>query len=92
MANNIYSSSWWGSPTANGWGNIYYKYTTGTFEFVIDESLVNRFNSRVIAEGGTVEGNECLSTADFNYANWTYFFRVVDDGGTVESLKCVKIQ
>ena len=91
MANEIYSSSWWGSPTANGWGSIYYEYTD-SFEFVIDESLVNRFNSRVIAEGGIVEGNECLSTADFNYANWTYFFRVVDDGGTVESLKCVKIQ
>jgi len=26
MANEIYNSSWWGSPTATGWGNIYYEY------------------------------------------------------------------
>ena len=26
MANEIYSSTWWGSPTATGWGNIYYQY------------------------------------------------------------------
>jgi len=24
MANEIYKSSWWGSPIQNGWGNIYY--------------------------------------------------------------------
>tara|TARA_R110002153_G_scaffold249183_1_gene405468 strand:- start:734 stop:1708 length:975 start_codon:yes stop_codon:yes gene_type:complete len=26
MANEIYSSTWWGSPTENGWGNIYYDF------------------------------------------------------------------
>ena len=26
MANQIYNSTWWGSPTATGWGNIYYQY------------------------------------------------------------------
>ena len=26
MANEIYSSTWWGSPTATGWGNIYYDF------------------------------------------------------------------
>ena len=25
MANNIYESSWWGSPIENGWGGIYYR-------------------------------------------------------------------
>jgi len=24
MANEIYKSSWWGSPIQNGWGGIYY--------------------------------------------------------------------
>ena len=26
MANEIYNISWWGSPTENGWGNIYYDF------------------------------------------------------------------
>ena len=26
MANEIYNSSWWGNPTATGWGNIYYDF------------------------------------------------------------------
>ena len=26
MANNIYESSWWGSPVENGWGGIYYNF------------------------------------------------------------------
>ena len=25
MANEIYNSSWWGSPIENGWGGIYYR-------------------------------------------------------------------
>jgi hypothetical protein len=25
MANNIYESSWWGTPIENGWGGIYYR-------------------------------------------------------------------
>jgi len=26
MANNIYESSWWGSPIENDWGGIYYNF------------------------------------------------------------------
>ena len=25
---DIYSSTWWGSPEENGWGDIHYDYTT----------------------------------------------------------------
>jgi len=82
MANEIYNSSWWGNPTIAGWGNIYY-------QFAFPSPLSNRFSSRVIADGGTVESLECVEAADFNTANWNYYFRVIDDGGVVESLDCV---
>ena len=82
MANEIYNSSWWGNPTIAGWGNIYY-------QFAFPSPLSNRFSSRVIADGGTVESLECVEVADFNTANWNYYFRVIDDGGVVESLDCV---
>ena len=26
MANEIYNSTWWGSPVEDGWGGIYYDY------------------------------------------------------------------
>ena len=26
MANEIYSTSWWGSPMEIGWGSIYYRF------------------------------------------------------------------
>ena len=26
MANEIYDSTWWGSPVEDGWGGIYYNY------------------------------------------------------------------
>ena len=82
MANEIYNVSWWGSPTRNGWGNIYY-------QFAFPSPLGDRFSDRVLADGGTVESLNCVKNADFNTANWTYYFRVVDDGGVVESLDCV---
>ena len=82
MANEIYNSSWWGNPTIAGWGNIYY-------QFAFPSPLSNRFSSRVIADGGTVESLDCVEAADFNTANWNYYFRVIDDGGVVESLDCV---
>jgi hypothetical protein len=30
MANEIYNSTWWGLPTPDGWGNIYYPYIDPT--------------------------------------------------------------
>ena len=72
MANEIYNVSWWGSPTRNGWGNIYYL-------FALLSPLGDRFSDRVLADGGTVESLNCVKNADFNTANWTYYFRVVDD-------------
>ncbi len=86
MANEIYENSWWGSPTATGWGNIYYEYAT-----VATSEVTTRFNDRVIADGGIVEAISCVQSADFNSADWTYYFRVTDDGGIVESLECVTI-
>jgi len=84
MANEIYKSSWWGSPVDGGWGGIYYDLaqTLGLLEL--------RYIERVEADGGVVESTECLKSTWSEY-NWKYAFRVTDDGGVVESLECVTL-
>ena len=54
-------------------------------------ALTLRYKSRVLADGGVVEGLDCVNSADFISNNWAYYFRVIDDGGVVESLECVII-
>ena len=52
MANEIYKTTWWGNPTNDGWGNIYYDYI---------DTIGSRFVDRVIADGGTVESTYCFN-------------------------------
>ena len=54
MANNIYSSSWWGNPTATGWGNMYYNYIVSFY--------ARNYSDRVIADGGVVESLNCVDS------------------------------
>ncbi len=58
MANEIYDTSWWGSPEKVGWGSIYY-------DFIITP-LTRQYEARVIADGGTIEAIDCVNNADFN--------------------------
>ena len=58
MANEIYSSSWWGIGPCNevGWGIVYKQYANcGPVPGIIAD-----FTARVIADGGTVESPACL--------------------------------
>ena len=193
MANEIYSSSWWGSPTATGWGNMYYNYIvsfyarnysdrviadggvveslncvdsgidlqsnpiitligdayvkslvgqtytdagatafdalffgdltnkihvsnkvninkTGIYnvkfnltdpsgisakqvsrEVYIKSLLVDGYETRIGADGGVLESEECIDRTDYGKFNWGYNFRVIADGGIIESLECVII-
>ena len=193
MANNIYSSSWWGNPTATGWGNMYYNYIvsfyarnysdrviadggvveslncvdsgidlqsnpiitligdayvkslvgqtytdagatafdalffgdltnkihvsnkvninkTGIYnvkfnltdpsgisakqvsrEVYIKSLLVDGYETRIGADGGVLESEECIDRTDYGKFNWGYNFRVIADGGIIESLECVII-
>jgi hypothetical protein len=64
MANEIYSSSWWGDGPCNdvGWGIIYKQYANcGPVQPIIDAFVI-----RVEADGGTVESTPCLET-DLTY-------------------------
>ena len=54
MANEIYRDSWWGNPTASGWGNIYYSYIVSFY--------ARNYSDRVIADGGTVESLNCVDS------------------------------
>ena len=54
MANEIYKSSWWGNPTASGWGNIYYNYIISFY--------ARNYSDRVIADGGVVESLNCVDS------------------------------
>tara|TARA_B110001469_G_scaffold34966_1_gene35172 strand:+ start:154 stop:735 length:582 start_codon:yes stop_codon:yes gene_type:complete len=54
MANEIYSSSWWGNPTATGWGNMYYNYIVSFY--------ARNYSDRVIADGGVVESLNCVDS------------------------------
>ena len=62
MANEIYSSSWWGIGPCNdvGWGIIYKQYA-GCGNNV--QPIIDAFVARVIADGGTVESQACLDIA-----------------------------
>ena len=193
MANEIYNSSWWGSPTATGWGNMYYNYIvsfyarnysdrviadggvveslncvdsgidlqsnpiitligdayvkslvgqtytdagatafdalffgdltnkirvsnkvninkTGIYnvkfnltdpsgisakqvsrEVYIKSLLVDGYETRIGADGGVLESEECIDRTDYGKFNWGYNFRVIADGGIIESLECVII-
>ena len=85
MFGKIYETTWWGNPTPDGWGNIYYD---------LQESLsvvTLRYEDRIIADGGTVESLDCVNALFTEDYNWNYYFRVTDDGGVVESLECVTI-
>ena len=57
MANEIYNTSWWGSPERVGWGSIYYDF---------NNPLTREYEARVIADGGTIEAIGCVNNADFN--------------------------
>ena len=83
MANEIYSSSWWGFSSPTGFGNIYDQYNN------IEDVLSDLFLTRVEADGGTVEAKSCLSALGLSQYNWEYNNRVEADGGTIESLECV---
>ena len=50
MANEIYDSSYWGNPTANDFGNIYYQYT----------GIIAQYKKRVISDNGAIENLECI--------------------------------
>ena len=83
----IYETSYWGigvSTNTISWGRIY-EDEAGFVE------LVNRFESRVVADSGIVESLSCVASADFMDNNWDYYFRVTDDGGLVESLECITL-
>lgn len=62
MANSgfgeVYSVSWWGNFSADGFGNIYYDIAEGLSE------LASNFVSRVEADGGTVESAICIDNAN----------------------------
>ena len=42
MANEIYNSTWWGSPVEDGWGGIYYDYANPS----VVPSLLNTLQAR----------------------------------------------
>jgi len=52
----IYNTSWWGLPTENGWGNIYYPYANPSptpFDEVLAENgdyLLTQQNENIIIE------------------------------------------
>ena len=54
MANEIYRDSWWGNPTASGWGNIYYSYIVSFY--------ARNYSDRVIDDGGIVESLNCVDS------------------------------
>jgi hypothetical protein len=54
MANEIYNSSWWGFPSATGWGNIYYRFANSIAQ------LIANFTNRVTGSGGAVEATEFI--------------------------------
>ena len=58
MANEIYSSSWWGVGPCNdvGWGIVYKQYANCG----VVPGIIADFTARVIADGGTVESEACL--------------------------------
>ena len=180
MANEIYNSSWWGNPTATGWGNMYYNYIVSFYarnysdrviadggvveslncldsgidlqsnpiitllgdafiksligstytddgatafdelffgdltssidtvkfnltdpsgisakqvsrEVYIKSLLVDGYETRIGADGGVLESEECIDRTDYAKFNWGYNFRVIADGGIIESLECVII-
>ena len=86
MANSgfgeVYSASWWGDFSSTGFGNIYYDIALGS-------ELIQKYITRVEADGGVVESSSCISNLGLDDYDWTYYFRVVDDSGSVESLECV---
>ena len=55
MFGKIYETTWWGFPTKNGWGNIYYD---------LSSSIISFFTSRVEDEGGTIENEIALEDLD----------------------------
>ena len=82
----IYSRSYWGNGVEDNtisWG-IAYRESAG------DSTLVDRYVSRVEADGGVVESADCASRALKPNGNWDYYFRVVDDGGSVEAFDCLE--
>jgi hypothetical protein len=66
----IYETTWWGNPVNNGWGGIYY----GLF---INE-LTSSFQTRVLADGGTVEALTCVNSAT---SDFVVDFLLKDDNG-----------
>lgn len=92
MANSInwgkiYETTYWGVGVTNNnisWGKIY-------LEEAGFSVLAQRYETRVVADGGTVESERCLDDTDYKNNNWTYCYRVIDDGGVVDSLECVDI-
>ena len=50
----IYDTTWFGTPIKNGWGGIYYELSTAEITLL--------FEVRVLADGGFLEGLNCLNT------------------------------
>jgi hypothetical protein len=64
MANSInfgkiYETTWFGNPVQNGWGGIY-------FGLALNE-IALAFQTRVLADGGTIEALSCLNTITNDY-------------------------
>ena len=82
----IYTRSYWGNGVKDNtisWGKYYREDAT-------DTELINRFVSRVEADGGVVEAADCASRELRSNGNWNYYFRVIDDGGSVEAFDCLE--
>tara|TARA_R110002126_G_scaffold127912_1_gene270330 strand:- start:321 stop:518 length:198 start_codon:yes stop_codon:yes gene_type:complete len=57
MFGKIYETTWWGNPTINAWGNIYYDLAQ------TEPLLIINFRTRVLADSGTIESIECIEAA-----------------------------
>tara|TARA_R110000782_G_scaffold51057_1_gene110283 strand:+ start:269 stop:520 length:252 start_codon:yes stop_codon:yes gene_type:complete len=66
----IYETTWWGNPVNNGWGGIYYN-------LFINE-LTSSFQTRVLADGGTIESLTCVNAAT---SDFVVDFLLKDDNG-----------
>lgn len=57
----------------------------------IKSLLVDRYESRIAADGGVVESEQCIDDNNFSQYDWGYYFRVIDDLGVVEKLECINL-
>jgi len=84
---SIYCTTWFGD-----YKNIQYSITSKPD--CILPLPIQDYITRVEADGGTVEGKECISNNivgwGYDLFTYVYFKRVTDDGGTIEGRQCVQ--